>query len=158
MPFNRADYYVSTSPPTGVPARCAPHTGVLVKSVLNNDSTGTYNTTPLLDCVADMQVIYGFDNDNDGDFVPGTGGDGYLDDISTWSAQDIRNKVKEVRVYILAHEGQKDVTYTYPDNSISLGGDVALGRSFDLQNNIGAGWQNYRWKVYELVVKTRNLG
>jgi prepilin-type N-terminal cleavage/methylation domain-containing protein len=158
MPFNRADYYVSTSPPTGVPARCAPNTGVLVKSVLNNDAAGTYSTTPLLDCVADMQVVYGLDNDSDGFFVPGTGGDGYQDDITALSAQQIRNQVKEVRVYILAHEGQKDATYTYPNNSVIVGEDLGLGRTFNLQSAIGTGWQNYRWKVYELIVKTRNLG
>ena len=63
-PFNRADYYIDNA---SVPQHCAPNTGVLVKAVVAHDAAGTTPTLlPLLDCVADMQVVYGLDNNADG--------------------------------------------------------------------------------------------
>ena len=61
MPFNRADYFIRKYDSSGnsvTPARCAPNTGVLEKAVVNH-SDGTFDYLPLLECVADMQVIYG---------------------------------------------------------------------------------------------------
>ncbi|OGW54739.1 MAG: hypothetical protein A2Y81_01565 [Nitrospirae bacterium RBG_13_43_8] len=153
-PFNRSDYFIER-PATNMPQRCAPNTGVLYKESLNHDLGGTLNPLPLLDCVADMQVVYGLDNDNDGDFEPGVSTDNYSDDITVLTAPQVRNQVKQVRVYILAHEGQRDPNFTYSSATADLGGDIGLGRNFDLttiQN-----YQNYRWKVYTLVVKPKNL-
>lgn len=149
-PFNRADYYVDR--PENPPPACAPNTGVLYKAVLSH-SAG-FTETPLLDCVADMQVVYG------------TGPVGStqvnLHDITlpgTGSAKDIREQLKEIRVYLLAHTGRKDTGYTHPDSVMAVGesfGGPLLGRNFDL-TQIGAGWQNYRWKVYSIVVRPQNL-
>jgi len=63
MPFNRADFFVSTS---NVPQKCASNTGVLVKVVVNQSDGKLTNYMPLLDCVADMQVVYSLDMDNNG--------------------------------------------------------------------------------------------
>ncbi len=152
-PFNRADYYIER--PATTPQRCAQNTGVLYKATLNHDFAGTLNILPLLDCVADVQVIYGLDNDNDGDFEPGVTPDNYSDDITALTAQQIRNQVQQVRVYILAHEGQRDPNFTYPSATIDLGGDVGLGRIFNLASITN--FQNYRWKLYTLAVKPKNL-
>lgn len=147
MPFNRADYYVSLE---NVPARCAPGTGVLRKAVLNHTGTFAGGIHPLLDCVADMQVIYWLDTDGDGEI------NGDTNDLSLLSAQEIREQVKEVRVLILAHEGQRDVNYTFPNNSIStIAEDGAFGINFDLTTI--ANYQNYRWQVYRLAVKPKNI-
>jgi len=161
MPFNRADYYISAA---NVPGRCASNTGVLMKGVVNNStgSDGGDITTflPLLDCVADMQVIYALDNNEDGDFVDGAGSpaDAYSDDITTapLTAQQIRTRVKQVRVYILAQEGQRDINYTYPTNPVTVG-EFGLGRSFNFVTAGITNWQNYRWKIYTIVVKPTNL-
>lgn len=161
MPFNRADYYISAS---NVPGRCASNTGVLMKGVVNNStaSGGGDITTflPLLDCVADMQVIYALDNNEDGDFVDGAGSpaDAYSDDITTapLTAQQIRTRVKQVRVYILAQEGQRDINYTYPTNPVTVG-EFGLGRNFNFVTAGITNWQNYRWKIYTIVVKPTNL-
>lgn len=158
-PFNRADYFISSTDEGGnniVPSRCSPNTGVLVKATMHHDAAGTYSYLPLLDCVADMQVIFGLDNDDDGDFEPGVGGstDVYSEDISALTAQQTRNRVRQVRVYILAHEGQKDPAYVYPNNSITVG-EFGLERVYDLTNFTD--WQNYRWKLYTLVVQPKNL-
>lgn len=162
MPFNRADYYISTA---NVPSRCATNTGVLLKNVLSQN-VGSANAgkrddpLPLLDCVADMQVIFGLDNDNDGDFEPGAAGstDVYSDDLTGLTAAQVRDIVKEVRVYILAHEGQRDLTFTYEANPVTVG-EFGLGRSFNFTAVASpiADWQNYRWKVYTIIVKPNNL-
>jgi prepilin-type N-terminal cleavage/methylation domain-containing protein len=146
MPFNRADYYVRRPAAAEVPQRCAGNTGILYKATVNH-SNGRLNELPLFDCVADMQVVYRRDTDDDGTI------DNTTDDISTLTAQQIRDQVKEVRVYILAHEGQRDVNYTYAPTTIYVG-DPAIGggRNFNIGTNV-----NYRWKLYTLVVKPNNL-
>lgn len=150
MPFNRADYFIKV--PATMPSACAPNTGILYKGTLSH-ANGTITELPILDCVADMQVVYALDNDEDGDFVNGEGtpADAYTDNLAGLTATQIRTRVKEIRVYILAHEGQRDASYT-SSATIVVGPDAALGRTF----NLGT-YRNYRWKVYTLVVRPNNL-
>jgi len=147
-PFNRADYYIQQ--PASMPQACAPNTGILYKATINHDANGTLNPDPLIDCVADMQVIYRLDTNNDGTI------DSTVNDISGLTAQQIRDRVKEVRVYILSHEGQKDGAFKFASSTITVG-EFGVGRTFNLSSTIGSGWENYRWKVSTLVVKPRNL-
>lgn len=161
-PFNRAEYYIDT---TSVPQRCAPNTGVLVKAVVTHNASGTTPTLlPLLDCVADMQVVYGLDTD----LNPAT--DPVPSDVITplfpagpTAAADIRAQLQEVRVHILAQEGQRDDTYAYPYDNVSVGSGSA-GRTFDFTSygfissgNVTNNFKHYRWKVYNIVVKPKNL-
>lgn len=149
MPFNRADYYIRKVSGTNIPPRCASGTGVLMKSVINQtDGSRPGTSIPLLDCVADLQVIYRRDTDGDGTI------NDEIDDISLLTAQEIRQQVREVRVYILAHEGQRDVNYTYPSSTVAVG-EFGFVNNFDLTTITN--WQNYRWKVYRIVVKPNNL-
>jgi prepilin-type N-terminal cleavage/methylation domain-containing protein len=168
-PFNRADYFISRLDQNGsniTPQRCAQNTGVLVKAPIKQDTSGNnYDTyLPLLDCVVDMQVVYALDNDENGSFQDGVGTppDAYSDTIAALTASQVRNRVKEVRVYILAHEGQRDQNYIYP--SITIGVPAApdpgagLGRTFDIKTAIGdPDYQHYRWKLYTIVVKPIDL-
>jgi hypothetical protein len=147
-PFNRADYYIQR--PASMPQACAPNTGILYKATINHDANGTLNPDPLIDCVADMQVIYRLDTNNDGTI------DSTVNDISGLTAQQIRDRVKEIRVYILSHEGQKDGAFKFASSTITVG-EFGVGRTFNLSSTIGSGWENYRWKVSTLVVKPRNL-
>lgn len=151
-PFNRAEYYIANAasdPPVTVPRWCAPNTGVLVKAVVKHDANGTIpdnNVFPLLDCVADMQVVFGRDTNADGVVEI------WSDDISTgFSAADIRAQVIEVRTSILAHDGVRDDTYTHSTSSIYVGLPGA-GRDFSIGSNT-----NYRWKLYNIVTKPRSL-
>lgn len=169
MPFNRADYYVRRPPvpdpvvpPQTMPQRCAQNTGILYKATVNQ-STGAYEELPVLDCVADMQIIYRRDVNSDGVLDCAVAGE-CTDDISTVSALNIVDQVKEVRVYILAHEGQFDRNYLFTNftaglcpTCIRVGESLyaALGNSYDLATILN--YQNYRWKVYTLVVKPNNL-
>lgn len=154
MPFNRADYYINT---TGtIPARCAAGTGIFYKATVNQ-SDGALNPLPLLDCVADFQVVYGLDTD------PNTGVIAYSNSLAGFDAKDIRNRVKEVRIYILAHEGQRDTRYTFDEftgtatcaTCIRVGRSAVLGRDFDILGITD--FLNYRWKVYTLIIKPTNL-
>ena len=147
MPFNRADYYIQR--PDNYLSTCAPNTGALYKVKVSHVAGGVTPVMPILDCVADMQVAFRRDEDDDGD-IDNT----YDGDITTLllTPAQIR-QIKEVRVYILAHEGQRDTSYTSPD-SIRVGdASISVGRNLD----ISAANRNYRWKLYVLVVKTENL-
>lgn len=169
MPYNRVDLYVDKA--TAKPASCCSGTGVLTKAVA--DHKGGWGGTvmnplryPLLDCVGDMQVSYDRDMNNDGNIT-------LIDDtvIGAMSAPDIRTQIKNVRVYILAHEGKKDPSFSYPvnntNNVICVGPYQpdgitcsSVGRSWtqtNLTNTFGADWQHYRWKVYYFVVNLKNL-
>ncbi len=164
MPFNRADYYISRNNP---PSRCANGTGVLEKATLNHADGRLGDYSPLLDCVADMQVVYGVDQSA----TPDGQIDCYTNDLSIalplYNANNIRDRVKEVRVYILAHEGQFDRNYIFGSNTVRVGDssglircnpsgiDSVLGRDFNLAGITN--FQNYRWKVYEFVILPDNL-
>jgi len=151
MPFNRADYYIQR--PASMPQACAPNTGILYKATINQGN-GARNPEPLIDCVADMQVVFRLDTNNDGII------DSIVEDISGLSAQQIREQLREVRVYILSHEGQMDNAFRYNGSTINVGEEINstfFGRTFNLSSIIGTGWEHYRWKVNVLVVKPRNL-
>lgn len=61
FPFNRADYFVArTNSGTDMPPVCAPNTGILYKGSINQ-ADGKTSYIPLIDCVADMQVVLGWD-------------------------------------------------------------------------------------------------
>lgn len=153
MPFNRADYYVTR--PAKMPATCAPGTGILYKSTANQGGAGSgFTEIPLLDCVADMQVVYGLDTSGAG-FI-----NSHLATPNLTTAQAIRDQVKEIRVYILAQEGKKDTSYRYPTSTVNVGEDFGgglQGRTFNLQKHIGPEYLNYRWKIYTIVVRPKNL-
>lgn len=151
MPFNRADYYIRR-PSTNMPSRCAPNTGILYKATVNH-SDGGLTELPLLDCVADIQLVFARDVDNNPATI-----DTYGELTSTLTAEQVRTQVKEVRVYILAHEGQRDTFYTYPNSTITLTDtDAGLLNTINLNTLSGASYVNYRWKIYTLVIKPFNL-
>jgi len=147
MPFNRTDYYVKR--PADIPTHCAPGTGILYKGVVNQDD-GALTELPVIDCVADMQVIFRLDTNGDGAV------DSQVNSLAALTAQQIREQIKEVRVYILAQEGQRDTGYSYPNQVITMG-EYGLGRNFDLATYVGTEWNRYRWKTYTLVAKPKDL-
>lgn len=162
VPYNRADYYVNHDA-AKIPSGCNPGTGVLYKAVAghNGDYTGAGGESliyPLLNCVGDFQVSLGL--------VDGNGNMSYAPpDAPSYTGitdpQVVRDRLREVRVYILAHEGRRDPNYQYPDASIYVGEPGLGGRNLTQSNMadaFGAGWRNYRWKVYSIVVQLKNLG
>lgn len=153
-PFNRAEYFIDNS---AVPFHCAPITGVLVKAPVAHDGAGSIGTgpnplLPLMDCVADLQMVYVLDTNGDGQR------DAWVNDIraSLPAAADVRAQVVEVRAHLLVQEGQRDDSYQSPVTSFYVGSDGA-GRNFDFSLYPNNSWKNYRWKVYTITVKPRNL-
>ena len=150
-PFNRAEYYIAnaaSTPPVSVPQHCAPNTGVLVKAVVAQAAGGpTQALLPLVDCAADLQVVYGLDNNADGTV------DSWTDDISVgMDSAQIRAQLAEIRLHILAQEGQLDKTYSHTMNPITVGSEGAGNPSFSI-----TGYEHYRWKLYSIVVRPKNL-
>ena len=85
MPFNRADYYIRT-PAINLPTRCANGTGILYKATVNHGGVaGGLTELPILDCVADMQIVYQLDYQ----LVDGTI-DTTTNDLAGFTAQQIR--------------------------------------------------------------------
>ena len=159
MPFNRADFYVR-QPAAGewgwirLPARCNPATGVLFKGVVSQSSGGYALELPLLECVLDMQVVYGI-------LPPGSTTITYQSDISGFTPKMVREQVKEIKTFILTHDGGKDSGYTYPNSTIGVGpGDgrtSGTGRTYDFVANNVPNWQNYHWHVYQITARPNNL-
>lgn len=150
MPFNRADYYVRIpADAADLPQRCAPNTGILYKATVKQ-SDGSLTELPLLDCVADMQVVYTLE-------PPGSSTTTETNnEIFTLSAEQIRERLKAVKVFILTHEGGRDRYYSYPNSTINVG-PPGIGRIFNLNTLIGPDYTRYRWKVYFLTAKPENL-
>ncbi len=164
VPFNRADYYISTS---NVPEGCAPGTGVLRKAIMSHGSEKfpPSNMVHLLDCVADFQVIFGLDLNDDGAVGTYCTPDGTsmssTETASIATVQEtltdstlLRNRLEEVRIYLLTHIGKIDYRYNYPNTTITVG-EFGLGKTYDLttiQN-----FRNFRWKVISLNVRPYNL-
>lgn len=184
MPFNRSDFFIKVPTTEGsLPPFCAPRTGVLYKATVNH-ANGLYDHIPLLDCVADMQVVLGWARPAD---CPADGRDlvfstlpksdgsivasntdanctntikGYLTnaDTATYSkAQALRENLKVVKVYILAQEGKLDRSYTSPNTSIKVGDQVADALYPTRTYNLSGTQTNYRWKLYRVVVRPKNL-
>lgn len=158
MPFNRADYYLSiptkSSTVRDMPEFCAPNTGVLYKATINHGD-GKRNAMPLLDCVADLQIVYGLDTSASGNV-------NFYTTVAPATAADQRAQIKELRVYVLTQEGKKDFTFSYPSQTVDVGesfdgGASLTGRRYDLQAVIGNDYKFYRWKVYTIVVRPKNL-
>lgn len=157
MPFNRADYFLSNA---SVPQRCAPNTGVLVKAVIDQadgnldlDGDGANDELPLLDCVAAMQVLYLVDTNGDGavDGLPWAS-------LSGLTASQIREQVKAVRVFLLAHEGQKDEAYLHASSSIVVGEPGLFGTGAEVVDlTVNPELLKYRWKLQILTVDLPNL-
>jgi prepilin-type N-terminal cleavage/methylation domain-containing protein len=159
-PFNRTDYFVKRT--SGTPTSCATGAGVLYKTVMSQNDGSMSDIIPIIDCVADMQVVFGWD-------TSGNGLDTYTDaDMSTISTSltwtpslsdtsDVRKHLKLIKVYILVQDGGKDMSYTNTDTAMPVGiaGEAnTLAHTVDLT---GPNYQNYRWKLYRIVVKPKNL-
>jgi hypothetical protein len=172
MPFNRADYYIRIPAAANMSQRCAPGTGILYKATLTNQANGNgiFTEIPLLDCVGDMQVVFGLATNAPADNSINTYED--TNNLNTaLSLYDLTNQVKEVRLYVLTHEGRKDPNYSYPSanaaNPINVGESllgVQRGSQWTLDGSVGknlsttfTNWQNYYWKVLTVVIRPNNI-
>ncbi|MEW6364252.1 MAG: hypothetical protein AB1714_06390 [Acidobacteriota bacterium] len=179
MPFNRADYFISTN---NVPTRCAAGTGVLVKAVIDHATGNRIGYYSILDCVADFQIALGVDTTA----TPDGSIDCLTNDLSTVLpaadlaasviAQTLRERLLEVRVYVLSQDGDHDSLLNFdnfdvlpstmrvgetnptpPTGCDCTGGgtDSTLGQTYNL--SAITNYQQYRWRVHRMVVNPQNL-
>ena len=173
FPFNRTDYFVATDTATALPSSCAVGTGVLYKTAMSQQS-GKLSYIPVLDCVLDMQVVYGWDFDGDGIIDTWTAADGigYTSSLapppslqqrqdalvannnSLTTTPNIRSNLKMIKVYILAQDGRKDTSFTSTSPLTPYVGEESLTRS---GITLTPAQRNYRWKLYRIVVRPKNL-
>lgn len=165
MPFNRIDYYLKR--PAGISSTCAENTGILYKALLNH-SDGKFTEIPILDCVADMQVVFGWDLNDDGvadaysnaDGSTVNGGDTATVQTTMGNAELIRNRLKVVKVYLLVQDGRRDPAFSNT-NPIVVGneslGEKSITKEYTVANINDKKWTNFRWKVYRIVVTPKNL-
>lgn len=176
MPFNRSDYFVARpQDTTKIPALCASGTGILYKTTINH-ADGKLNYSPILDCVADMQVVFGWDMNGDGiidvysnangSTVQNEGGATYSpSDVQAAISQannnspatipNIRTSLKMVKIYILAQQGRRDPNFSNTSPIVvGDGNESSLTKSVDVTT--GA-WSHYRWKVFRIVARPKNL-
>jgi len=124
-----------------------------------------------------MQIVLGLDMDENGAVETFTvpGGVPFTSPLAETTASIqatladaalLRARLKDVRVYILAQEGQRDTFYTYPEAAVDLADqDLGVIKTFDFSDPNGdedtsdeiTNWQNYRWKIFTLVVQPVNL-
>ena len=171
FPFNRSDYFVARpSDTTRIPSYCARDAGILYKTTVNHND-GKLNYIPVLDCVLDLQVVLGWDWNSDGvvdtySNADGTVASGLVPDVSAalsstnndsvTTSPNIRNNLKMVKVYILAQNGRKDSGYTSASPlDVSDVGEKSLTRAAGFP--LSADQMNYRWKLYRIVVRPKNL-
>lgn len=183
FPFNRSDYFVATpAVATDRPSACAPGTGILYKATLNHTNGKLTEKIPVLDCVLDMQVVLGWDSDGDGLVDTWTSADGkqQLGGVAMDPAlgtsnnnqmlavppvPNIRTNLKIIKVYLVVQDGRMDSSFTSKSPltfyaNESKYGDVpvtSLTRAGTGQIPLAANQQHYRWKLYRIVVRPKNL-
>ncbi|MBF0486845.1 MAG: prepilin-type N-terminal cleavage/methylation domain-containing protein [Nitrospirae bacterium] len=72
------------------------------------------------------------------------------------NAQSIRRYLKQVKVFVLTHEGKIDPNFTYANNSIVIGDSDITLKTYDLTTLTN--YANYRWKLQKINVKLNSLG
>jgi hypothetical protein len=165
-PFNRTDYIVRRL--DSIPASCSPATGSLYKMTMNQ-SNGAFTPIPIIDCVANMQVVLGWNTTNDpdnsaavnvltnadGKTVSGTLNGMSVVDIMA-NAEEVRRRLRQIKVYILAQDGYRDRNFTNTNTAMVVGGaeEASLTSTVDLTTTA---MKNYRWKLYWAVIKPKNL-
>ena len=141
-----------------MPSQCAPNTGILYKAVMNQNMVtgGGALTYPLLDCVADMQVVFITDPD------PTTPNDlPVLENAdfpftSSLDAAQIRDQMDRNFTFNNFSAGCAGVANCIRVGGFDSSGNL-MGREFDLSWIDATNFANYRWKVYTIAVQLINL-
>ncbi len=147
-PFNRVDYRLYSQ--SNSPSDCASGTYTLARAIMRQ-TDGAIVSYPLLHCVADFQVYFELD----------TNGDGVIDkctqDLTPFSALQIRQELKEVRVFLLVQNGIKDVNYNFPYSTVFVGDNTTLCTPQNFNMTRIPDYQHYRWKVLSVVAIPKDL-
>ncbi|MBF0456746.1 MAG: prepilin-type N-terminal cleavage/methylation domain-containing protein [Nitrospirae bacterium] len=168
-----------TNPQHPYPLQCHPSGYTLYRSIISHVN-GTRTEQPIMDCVLDFQVALGIDTgctDTVGNGCTGTltwcrftngntcnnsSDTGCAGDpcaaTTTYlnNAQNIRQYLKQVKVFVLVHEGKIDPNFTYANTSIAIGDNDITLKNYNLSTL--SNYANYRWKLLKINVKLNSLG
>lgn len=134
---------------TAPPSSCAVGTRNLVRT---EAWTGVASTTiPLLSCVLAFQTAFGLDGNEDGriDAWDSTGAT-----AGGYTTAQLKKRLKQVRVYLLVQNGNRDTGYTYPAATVRVG-DAGLGIGADIA--LDAEQRRFRWRLVSIDVTPRNV-
>ena len=171
VPYYTVRYSLGSMASSTNPMNCAPQTGSLLRAE-SRTSTTPGSGDPVMSCILDFQVAFGI-TDNTASFDPTLAVNFPINKwdsgavSAAYSPLELKQRLKQIRVYILIQEGNKDMTYTYvnPDpNDPSAAPDKIRVGEWDL---VGGGTgrdvqltpaqRNYRWRVLTIVVTPRNI-
>jgi prepilin-type N-terminal cleavage/methylation domain-containing protein len=165
VPYYTVKYYLGgTSPST-----CAPGTQSLLRAE-SRTTTAPSGGDPVMSCVRDFEVVFGL-TDNTASLDPSQAVNFPINKwdngaiASTYSPTELNQRLKQIRVYLLVQEGNKDLNYTYvnPDPNASAPDTIRVGELDLVGGTTGrdvqltAAQRNYRWRVLTIVVTPRNI-
>jgi prepilin-type N-terminal cleavage/methylation domain-containing protein len=138
-----------------MPKTCARGT----RSLQRVEMTNGESIEPLLACVRDLQVAFGIDVSSLKDGIIDLWDNGGII-AASYDYREIQQRLKQVRVYILVQNGDRDTDYLYanPDNPATPErirvGDKNLGIGRDIA--LTAEQRKYRWRLISLTITPRN--
>jgi len=153
-PYYVIQYRLGGSP-ADMPKTCARGT----RSLQRIEMTHGQSIEPLLGCVRDIQVAFGIDASSPEDGLIDVWDNGGILS-SSYDSEMLRRRLKQVRVYILVQNGNRDADYLYtnPENPSNpdriRAGDAHLGIGRDV--TLTAEQRKYRWRLIALTVTPRN--
>jgi hypothetical protein len=139
-----------------MPKTCARGTRNLQRVEVTNGES----IEPLLACVRDIQVAFGLDSSSPEDGLIDLWDNGGIL-ASSYDHLGLKNRLKQVRVYILVQNGNRDADYLYvnpenPGNPERIRvGDMSLGTGRDIY--LTAEQRMYRWRLIAMTITPRNL-
>ena len=141
------------------PKKCKPlETKVLYRTVTN--STGDLQAgKPIVNCVSDWDIWFGFDTDND------TKVDTWSNSTSGKTNEDLKNRLKVAKIYMLVQSSYTadphfdfcNMTGIDCDNTTTCGNGYIkvdrLGTDYVcLKHPSDPSWKHYHWKIIEITV------
>ena len=169
IPYYTVQYSLGSMASSTNPYNCAPQTGSLLRAE-SRTSTTPGSGDPVMSCVLDFQVAFGI-TDSTASFDPTLAVNFPINRwdsgavSAAYSPRELNQRLKQIRVYILIQEGNKDMTYTYvnPDpnaaapDRIRVGELDLVGGATGRDVQLTSAQRNYRWRVVTIVVTPRNI-
>lgn len=147
FPYTAVRYYLGGAPA----AHCADGTVSLLRASSRKEpAPGTGD--PFFNCVLNMQVALGLDQNEDGNIDLWDGGG---EAAAALTRKQLKKQIRQVRVYILVQSGNRDEGLQGPD-SMQVG-DPALGIGQTITFDTTRSQEKYRWKLVTVSVTPRNL-
>ncbi|MGB9715458.1 MAG: prepilin-type N-terminal cleavage/methylation domain-containing protein [Thermodesulfovibrionales bacterium] len=157
FPYYAVEYRLGGNPPNF----CANGTQSLLRAESkDNIPPIPQEREPILDCVLDFQIAFGLDTNEDGTIDLWDNGGVQA---SIYDSKGLRDRLKQVRLYILVQLGMRDPDFTYsnPDPAYIANPDriwvgdsgIGTGREITLTTE----QRRFRWRVISLSITPKNI-